>query len=40
VAWSVSGHTVPESVTFRDRWKSNESASGHTLPESVMFRDR
>jgi hypothetical protein len=40
VAWSVSGHTLPESVTFRDRWKSNESASGHTLPESVMFRDR
>jgi hypothetical protein len=24
VAWSVSGHTLPESVTFCDRWKSNE----------------
>jgi hypothetical protein len=24
VVWSASGHTLPESVTFRDRWKSNE----------------
>jgi hypothetical protein len=27
VAWSASGHTLPESVTFHDRWKSNERNS-------------
>jgi hypothetical protein len=27
VAWSASGHTLPESVTFHDRWKSNEQDS-------------
>jgi hypothetical protein len=27
VAWSASDHTLPESVTFRDRWKSNERNS-------------
>jgi hypothetical protein len=27
VTWSASGHTLPESVTFRDRWKSNERDS-------------
>jgi hypothetical protein len=24
MVWSASGHTLPESVTFCDRWKSNE----------------
>jgi hypothetical protein len=27
MAWSASGHTLPESVTFCDRWKSNERDS-------------